>query len=162
MIMANIVLGRVDFRLIHGQVVTRWIKLYPAKEIVIVDDILGDDPFMADIYEMSAPQGIRVSILKADTAKEKIEGMKNDVFLLTKNIETMEKLVSGSLKFSKLIVGGVPSENDKKFITNGVYLSPNDIDLLKTIETSGAKVICQATPEDTEVTIEKAEQKLNS
>lgn len=159
--MANVVLGRVDFRLIHGQVVTRWIKLYPAKEIVIVDDILGDDPFMADIYEMSAPQGIRVSIVKLAEAKNKIEMMNEDVFLLTKNIETMEKLISQGLTCSKVIVGGVPSEDEKKFITNGVYLSKTDISLLKNIELAGSKVICQATPEDIELTIEKAEQKLN-
>lgn len=160
--MANIVLGRVDFRLIHGQVVTRWIKLYPAKEIVIVDDILGDDPFMADIYEMSAPQGIKVSIFHSESAKKKIDAMNRDVFLLTKNIETMEKLVSTGLSFSKLIVGGVPSDEGKKFITNGVYLGEEDITLLKNIDRSGIKTICQATPEDTEITIEKAEQKLNS
>ena len=34
--MAEIQIARIDYRLIHGQVVTKWMKAYPAKRIVIV------------------------------------------------------------------------------------------------------------------------------
>ena len=36
--MEQLLLARVDDRLIHGQVMTAWMKLLPAKEILIVDD----------------------------------------------------------------------------------------------------------------------------
>ena len=38
--MRNIVLTRIDDRLIHGQVVTAWIRRYPINRILIVDDEL--------------------------------------------------------------------------------------------------------------------------
>ena len=41
-IMAEIKLVRVDYRLIHGQVVARWLKVCPVRRIVLVDDVLGD------------------------------------------------------------------------------------------------------------------------
>ena len=44
--MADIKVARIDFRLIHGQVITKWIKYYPVDMIVIVDDALGSDDFM--------------------------------------------------------------------------------------------------------------------
>ncbi|MFT8514958.1 MAG: PTS sugar transporter subunit IIB [Lacticaseibacillus paracasei] len=36
--MGKIIFSRIDFRLIHGQVVTKWIKQYPATNIVIIND----------------------------------------------------------------------------------------------------------------------------
>lgn len=39
--MKNIALARIDDRLIHGQVVTAWIKQYPINKILIIDDELS-------------------------------------------------------------------------------------------------------------------------
>ena len=36
--MENVLLARVDDRLIHGQVMTAWMKLLPAKEIIVIDN----------------------------------------------------------------------------------------------------------------------------
>ena len=47
--MANVKIARVDFRLIHGQVITKWIKYYPVDKIIIIDDVLAADEFMKEI-----------------------------------------------------------------------------------------------------------------
>lgn len=39
--MAEIKLVRVDFRLIHGQVITRWLKQTNANRIVVIDNKLS-------------------------------------------------------------------------------------------------------------------------
>ena len=39
--MAEISLIRIDFRLIHGQVVTKWVKQANANRIIIVNDMLA-------------------------------------------------------------------------------------------------------------------------
>ena len=68
--MAEIQIARIDYRLIHGQVVTKWMKAYPAKRIVIVDTELAQDDFMADIYAMAAPAGTKVDVVETDQAKK--------------------------------------------------------------------------------------------
>ena len=53
--MANISLIRIDSRLIHGQVITKWVKIAKANRIIIIDDELAQDDFMAskrDFYEV--------------------------------------------------------------------------------------------------------------
>ena len=50
--MANIVLCRIDSRLIHGQVVTKWVGQSQANRIAVVSDELDADPFMKNIYLM--------------------------------------------------------------------------------------------------------------
>lgn len=158
--MGKIVFSRVDFRLIHGQVVTRWIKLYPVKTILIVDDFLGNDPFMADIYEMAAPPGTQVLIVDAAHAKDKIAEITGDIFLLSKNIETMLILAEQNVEFSVLDIGGAPSDGGKTLVTNAVFLNQTDIELLEKIEGRGVQVVLQATPEDTPLTVDKAKLKL--
>jgi len=53
--MSNIALTRIDDRLIHGQVMTSWVKYTKANKIVIVDDGVANDPFMGDILKMAVP-----------------------------------------------------------------------------------------------------------
>ena len=43
--MSKIVLTRVDSRLIHGQVVTKWLQQSGANEILVVSDELEQDEF---------------------------------------------------------------------------------------------------------------------
>ena len=46
---------RVDSRLLHGQVVTRWIKQVEAQQVIILDDNLAQDDFMIEVFKMAAP-----------------------------------------------------------------------------------------------------------
>lgn len=55
--MAKIKLVRIDSRLIHGQVITKWIPITAAKQVIIIDDDLSQDEFMGDIYASAAPRG---------------------------------------------------------------------------------------------------------
>ena len=43
--MAEIVLCRIDSRLIHGQVMTKWVNQSQANKIVVVSDELANDKF---------------------------------------------------------------------------------------------------------------------
>ncbi|MBE6083621.1 MAG: PTS sugar transporter subunit IIB, partial [Tissierellaceae bacterium] len=56
--MANIVLTRIDDRLIHGQVMTAWVKQTKATRIIIIDDVVAKDDFMKKVLTMAAPPGI--------------------------------------------------------------------------------------------------------
>ena len=42
--MENLKLTRIDFRLIHGQVMTRWVKKYGITNIVVIDDKSAKSP----------------------------------------------------------------------------------------------------------------------
>lgn len=68
---ANIVHARVDYRLIHGQVITKWLKQCDAKRIVIIDDKLSKDEFLGSVYKMAAPTGIKVDIISVDEAQRR-------------------------------------------------------------------------------------------
>ena len=60
--MQNLVLTRIDDRLIHGQVMTAWIKNRKANQVVIIDDDVANDEYMIDVLEMAIPEEIAIGI----------------------------------------------------------------------------------------------------
>ncbi len=158
--MAEIQIARIDYRLIHGQVITKWLKAYPAKRIIIVDDELAQDDFMAEIYTIAAPAGIKVDIVTVERAKEFLDSIKDRVFLLFKNVTSCFSAFQKGILFSNLIVGGVPTEAGKTFVYSGVYLNYAKYQQLDEIKQNNISVILQATPDDSFVKLEKIKEKL--
>ena len=74
--MSKIVLTRVDSRLIHGQVVTKWLQQSGANEILVVSDELEQDEFLQSIYLMAA--GVSVVIKGIESAKEYWESQEKE------------------------------------------------------------------------------------
>lgn len=135
--MAEIQIARIDYRLIHGQVVTKWMKAYPAKRIVIVDTELAQDDFMADIYAMAAPAGTKVDVVETDQAKSFLEGTKGSVFLLFKNVESCYEAFSDGVIFPKLVVGGIPTDAGKALVYSSIYMSASEYEKLEKISDTG-------------------------
>lgn len=52
----DIVLSRIDDRYIHGQVVTRWVKSYPAERIIVVSDQVAEDELRKSLLLSVAPR----------------------------------------------------------------------------------------------------------
>lgn len=51
--MAKKLAVRVDDRLIHGQVVTQWVKVFHAQKIVVIDDQVAIDKMQKSILKLS-------------------------------------------------------------------------------------------------------------
>ena len=58
--MAEIKLFRIDSRLIHGQIITKWLKVSKADKIFVVDGTLAAEDFMNEIYIAAVPKGVSV------------------------------------------------------------------------------------------------------
>lgn len=55
--------------MIHGQVITKWRKIFNITKIVVVDDSLANDEFMIRMYEAAAPAGVKVKVYGVEKAK---------------------------------------------------------------------------------------------
>ena len=83
--MENVLLARVDDRLIHGQVMTAWMKLLPAKEIIVIDNKVAKDEFMITVLEMAAPTRVIVKVFTEEKAAEVLQaGLSKPTILLAK------------------------------------------------------------------------------
>jgi len=115
--MKNIVLTRIDDRLLHGQVVVSWIPTLKINEVLIVDEEYAHDDFMAGLIIDSAPENLKVNVLNvADAANYINSGDEdNNLLILSRNVENIYKLIESNVKIKTVNVGGLGySEGRKK------------------------------------------------
>ena len=159
--MPNITLVRVDHRLIHGQVITKWLKIADAKKIIIIDDYLAEESFMVDIYKMAAPPGVEVKILNvADAAKqfESNEFENKNIFI---NIDMAYKAYKAGVKYTDLQLGGIPNEAGKKMIFTAISLGQEEIRQLNEMNEDGVNIELHIVPEEPAMSFEAAVKKYN-
>ena len=54
--MAKSLAVRVDDRLIHGQVITQWVKVFKAQKIVVIDNNVAKDKMQKNVLKLQHHQ----------------------------------------------------------------------------------------------------------
>jgi len=155
--MAEISLARIDDRLVHGQVVTKWIQGTKSNRVVIVDDAVAKNTFLVDIYQMAAPMGVKVAVKSAEQAGKEWTASQwgsGKVLTLFKNPQTVEAACKQGLQISSLQVAGMGSSTGKKVVFKTVSMSEDDARAMKMLSEQGIKVYFQALPEDKPMDLE--------
>ncbi|EBL1852459.1 PTS sugar transporter subunit IIB, partial [Salmonella enterica] len=116
--MSTVSLLRIDDRLIHGQVMTGWVKHINATKIIIIDDELVHDDFMISVLEMAVPNHMTLNIFNVAQAIDVLSNVKDDgeddkIIILVKSPIPVLALLQGGVNFEELIVGGM-GVNEKR------------------------------------------------
>lgn len=159
----SIELTRVDFRLIHGQVITRWLTQCQINEIVTIDTALSKDAFMQEVFKMAAPKDVKITIVNVeDAVKRQQEGAfdKNRVMVLFKGVAELNAAVQAGLKLEKVQIGGLGGGPGRKAVNNAITLDRADADTLLELEKMGIEIYFQTTPDYPSETLQKAVAKL--
>ena len=159
----SIELTRVDFRLIHGQVITRWLTQCQINEIVTIDTALSKDAFMQEVFKMAAPKGVKITIVNVEDAVKRLqEGAfdKNRVMVLFKGVAELNAAVQAGLKLEKVQIGGLGGGPGRKAVNNAITLDRADADTLLELEKMGIEIYFQTTPDYPSETLQKAVAKL--
>lgn len=149
--MAKISLIRLDSRLIHGQVITKWVKIAKANRIIIIDDDLAKDDFMVTIYAAAAPKGVSVEIESIDSATKRWEEEQlgeGNVMLLFGNVDSCVRMAERGLLMDKLQIGGLPSAPGRVTILRAVSMNERDMEQLKQLNQNGTEVYIHIIPEE--------------
>lgn len=158
--MGQVVLIRVDDRLIHGQVMTKWSKGMKTNALFVVDNATAKDPFMKDIYMMStANSGMTIKVFSTDEVVEywnKTNFENYNAILLVKTIAAAKEVIEKGLPVTKLNLGGIAKSKDSKFVLPNVAVKPEDFEVLKEIEAKGIEVFFQIVPDTKSVGLKDA------
>ena len=156
--MAKISLVRLDSRLIHGQVITKWVKIAKANRIIIVDDELARDDFMVMIYAAAAPKDVAVEIVSVEKAAQNWQENQmgeGRIMLLFKDVESCRRLAAKGVPIEKLQIGGLPSAPGRVTILRAVSMNQEDMDGLKELKNNGTEVYIHIIPEDGRMDFDK-------
>ena len=124
-------LARIDDRLIHGQVATRWTKETNVSRIIVVSDEVAADHVRSTLLKQVAPPGVTAHVVDV----EKMIRVYNNpaygrdrVMLLFTNPTDVVRLVENGVNITSVNIGGMAFRQGKNQITNAVSVDEKDIE----------------------------------
>ena len=155
--MKNIVLVRIDDRLIHGQIMTQWSRLYSPTEIMVVDDETCRDSFMTEVLLMAVPKEFKAVVADVDRAAEYLlqEAGEERILMLVKVPETVEALVDRGVEIRALAHAAHVERAGRSTLYRNISSSPAENETLLRLQKRGVRVYVQVVPEDKEMEIDK-------
>lgn len=157
--MGKLNMVRVDYRMVHGQIVAKWIKFRPVDRLILADDSLVDDPFMGDIYRMAVPAR-EVDIVKLGDVQTAIDRKNDTVLLIFKDVASAYTVYKNGLQLPELNVGAVQNSAQRKAVVQGVALTVEEYEKLSEMKAEGVNVFLQPIPENDPVSLGSIEKKL--
>ena len=157
--MGKLNMVRVDYRMVHGQIVAKWIKFRPVDRLILADDSLVDDPFMGDIYRMAVPDR-EVDIVKLGDVQTAIDRKNDTVLLIFKDVASAYTEYKNGLQLPELNVGAVQNSAQRKAVVQGVALTVEEYEKLSEMKAEGVNVFLQPIPENDPVSLGSIEKKL--
>lgn len=148
--MRNIVLARVDDRLIHGEVVSVWTPSLSVNRIVIADDAVAADKFNSRVLKALAPAGVKVNVYSVETAGEKLkeDEIKGErIMVLAKTPITFRKLVDSGVGIREVNLGGMGLRDERTPFIKNVSASPAEREAIKDMRSRQVRVYYQLVPE---------------
>ncbi|NHV89297.1 PTS mannose transporter subunit IIAB [Cronobacter dublinensis] len=136
-------LARIDDRLIHGQVATRWTKETNVTRIIVVSDEVAADNVRKTLLTQVAPPGVTAHVV--DVAKmirvynnPKYAGER--VMLLFTNPTDVERVVEGGVNITSVNIGGMAYRQGKTQVNNAVSVDEKDIEAFKKLNARGIEL----------------------
>lgn len=146
--MANILLTRIDNRLIHGQVATQWCGTIGANLILVANDKVANDKVRQGLMDMAAPTGVATRYFTIQKTIEIIHKAadRQKIFIVVESPEDVLKLVEGGVDIKKVNIGNMHMSEGKKQVATTVAVDNKDLDAFKALESKGVKLEIQRVP----------------
>lgn len=148
--MPNILLTRIDNRLIHGQVGVTWVRHLGANLIVVVDDEVAEDEVQQNLMEMVVPDIIGTRFFSIQKTIDVIHRAADDqlIFLVCKTPQSVLKLVEGGVPIDRVNIGNMHYSEGKQQISSTVSLDESDRQALKKLHELGVKLEIRRVPDE--------------
>lgn len=152
----NIVLVRVDDRLIHGQILESWIPFIKAQCVVVANDALAGDQFQRAILCMAIPDRIKIRIVSV----EETRGLAGDpeltglsTLVIVSSLLDAYRLWEADVEYGRLNIGNMKGLETSRQISYSVWLSDEDERMIKEMIGQGLAINLQSVPREREIDI---------
>jgi len=123
-------LARIDDRLIHGQVATRWTKETNVARIIVVSDEVAKDHVRKTLLTQVAPPGVTAHVVDVDKMVRVWNNPKygrDRVMLLFTNPTDVLRVVEQGVDIKSVNIGGMAFRQGKTQVNNAVSVDEKDI-----------------------------------
>ena len=138
---------RVDDRLLHGQVLMKWIKLLKVKRVEVLSDALASDPILKTLLEKTIPDEILLKIWSVDEGTNGIYEQEGTTLLLVPDVDTLFKLYENGIQLKRVSISRLPCEMGKEKIYDHVFVSGEERKKLGILLNHGIDLRIQMVPD---------------
>ncbi|WP_232697325.1 PTS N-acetylgalactosamine transporter subunit IIB [Brevibacillus daliensis] len=146
----NILLTRIDNRLIHGQVGVTWVNHLGANLILVANDAVSTDPVQQNLMEMVVPDTIATRFFSIQKTIEVIHkaSPRQKIFLVVKDPQDLEKLVKGGVPIKQVNVGNMHFAEGKVQISSTVSVDEDDKRAFRELAALGVELDVRRVPDE--------------
>ena len=137
---------RVDERLIHGQILQKWLSKTGCKKIFIIDEEVSKDVIMQSVLSLTLPEKVQAEFFDVQTGAIQIQHVKEDLFLLLKDLETAWKLLEHGVYMKSINICRLPYMSGKKKIFQNIFISSEEEEILYKMLSKKIDVYVQMVP----------------
>lgn len=155
--MPNIVLTRIDNRLIHGQVATMWSSSVGANLLLVANDEVSKNEFRQGLMDMAAPSFAQTryfSIEKTINIINKASESQH-IAIICENPQDVLKLVEGGVPIKKVNIGNMHMAQGKRQVSKAVCVDDNDVDAFKKLKALGVELEIRRVPSESAESIDE-------
>lgn len=155
--MPNIILTRIDNRLVHGQVGVTWTKTIGANLLLVANDEASQDKLQQQLMSVTAKSsgaGIRFFDIAKTAAIIGNAAPNQKIFIICKTPADVRRLVEAGVELKDVNVGNMHFSEGKRALSKKVYVDDKDMEDLKFLASKGVNVYIQDVPGDPKTQIE--------
>lgn len=150
--MQNLVLTRIDDRLIHGQIMTAWSRVTHAEQVLVIDDGVAKDDFMINVLENAIPENMAIGVFnKEDAVKFLSQPLEAPTIILVKVPQTLEYLVDNGIDIGEINLGGMGAKDDRERIYHTISTNAEENESFKHLIDKSVHVFIQIMPQNDKV-----------
>jgi len=146
--MPNILLTRIDNRLIHGQVATQWTSSIGANLILVANDKVANDKMRQGLMDMAAPAGVETRYFTLEKTIQVIHkaAPRQKIFIICETPQDVLKLVEGGVPIKKVNIGNMHMAEGKRQVATSVAVDDADVTAFRRLQELGVELEIQRVP----------------
>ncbi|MFV0479914.1 MAG: PTS N-acetylgalactosamine transporter subunit IIB [Anaerorhabdus sp.] len=155
--MANIVLTRIDNRLIHGQVATQWCSSIGANLILVANDEVSENTVRQGLMDMAAPGYAQTRYWSLEKTISTIHKASESqlIFIVCETPTDVLKLVEGGVPIKKVNIGNMHMADGKRQVATTVAVDDKDVAAFKKLKELGVTLEIRKVPTESSEDVEK-------
>lgn len=155
--MPNIVLTRIDNRLIHGQVATMWSSSVGANLLLVANDEVSQNEFRQGLMDMAAPSFAQTRYFSIEKTINIINRASESqhIAIICENPQDVLKLVEGGVPIKKVNIGNMHMAQGKRQVSKAVCVDDNDVEAFKKLKALGVELEIRRVPSESSESIDE-------
>lgn len=146
----NILLTRIDNRLVHGQVGMTWTNTLGANLVVVANDEVATDSVQQNLMDMVLPETVQIRFFTLEKTIRIIgkAAPHQKILLVVKTPEDALTLVEGGVPIEFLNIGNLHFSEGKQQLSSTVSVDKNDVETFRKLNKLGVKMEVKGIPSE--------------